>query len=411
MGRRKINQDIEEVILKDKKEKINKYEFRTGSDLLDIVVGGGVVDGYPAGRIINLVGPKSSGKTFLACELLANAYYKYGKKFRWVYDDCESGFTFNTEELYGIKLIDENNIVKSNTVEELYCNFRSFLDSFKKGDFGIYVIDSLDGLSSKEMLERGDERYSKWKRNKEFSKGSYQMGAAKFLSQEFFRGLAGISQDKNVLLVIISQVRDNIDPMSFKKFVRSGGKALDHYCHTVLWLADMKKIKKNDRIIGSVIKAKLDKSKTPRPYRECIISVLFDYGLDNVGSNVDFLFDLRSNTGELLASSKSIIWEGGDIDLSSLKELISEYGLEDEWKDYKKENSGRKQDLMEFIKTNEKTKDLFNNKFGESKTRAELIEWIESNNKQEELRKRVEEKWGMIEESVKTKRVKKYSKA
>jgi len=395
-----------------KSEKIEK-RFLTGSDLLDIVIGGGIGKGYPAGRIINIVGDKSSGKTFLACELIANAYYKYGKKFKWIYDDCESGFTFDTLKLYGIEIIpkSDDKKIKSNTVEELYCNYRRFLESIKKDEVGIYVIDSLDGLSSNEILNRSNERYKKWEDDKEFKKGSYQMGAAKFFSQEFFRGLAGSSHDKNVLLCIISQVRCNIDPMNFKKFTRSGGKALDHYCNTVLWLANMKKIKRRDRIIGIIIKAKLDKSKTPRPYRECVFPVLFDYGIDNIGANIDYLFDLRTKTGELSTDANKIVWKGEKITASILKDFIKEKNIGEEWKEYKKENgTGKKEDMINFLKTHKKCNKDFVKRFGESKTKEELINWIESEKMENELKKRVRIKWEAIEEDIKIKRLRKYNK-
>jgi RecA/RadA recombinase len=79
--------------------------------------------------------------------------------------------------------------------------------------------------------------------------------------------------------------------MSFEKFSRTGGKALDFYCHTVLWLANINKLKKKGRSVGVTIKAKTTKSKTPRPYREIFFPILFDYGIDSVTASMDFLFD------------------------------------------------------------------------------------------------------------------------
>lgn len=342
------------------KKEIDNIIFSSGSDLLDIVVGGGLYSGFLAGRIINLVGDKSTGKTFLACEMIANAYYKYGKKFKWVYDDAESGFTFDTKFLYGFDIIpnDEKKVARSNTVQDLYCNYRNFLESLKGDECGIYVIDCLDGLSSDEILDLSEQRFKNWKKDKKFDKGSYKMEAAKFLSQEFFRGLAGLSDEKNCMLVIISQVRDNIDSFSFKKFKRSGGKALDHYCHTILWLVCLKHIEKKNRAIGITIKAKLDKSKTPRPYRDCVLTILFDYGVDNVGSNIDFLYELLTPGGQLTASEskQKLFWDDSEI----------------------------------------------------SYNREELIRYIENNKLQKELRKRVADKWEKIEASIKSERTEKY---
>ena len=106
-------------------------------------------------------------------------------------------------------------------------------------------------------------------------KGTYGMATPKFLSSEFFKTQTGKFADKNASLIIVSQVRENLNAGMFgKKHKRSGGKALDFYAHTVLWLTTWIKIKKkdvdgNERQIGVIVEAKTEKSKTPRPYRTC----------------------------------------------------------------------------------------------------------------------------------------------
>ena len=72
----------------------------TGSYLLDMIVGGGIGEGYPFGSTVNIVGDSSAGKTLLSREIIAACHYKFKDKFKWVYDDCESGFTFDTKSLY-----------------------------------------------------------------------------------------------------------------------------------------------------------------------------------------------------------------------------------------------------------------------------------------------------------------------
>ena len=341
-----------EAPMEEKKPEIN---FSTGCALLDLAVGGGIREGFKAGKIINICGGESSAKSFLAAEIIATAKYRYKEKFKWVYDDSESGFTFNTKSLYGFNVIPKDSI-RSNTVQELYSNFRAFLEHIKKNEFGIYVIDSLDGLSSDQLLEISNERFNAFKKGKEYNKGSFKMEAAKFLSQEFFRGLACIMQDKNVTLLVISQVRYNIDPFSFKKFDRSGGKALDHYSDTVLWLANVAKIKKKGRVIEILVRAKTSKSKTPRPYRQCDFSVIFDYGVDDIGTSIDYIFNTRGDSGKVLKSAK-IKWDDTITEIS----------------------------------------------------RIDLIDKIEDSKKmQKELKKRVVDKWEKIEKEVKTKRKAKY---
>ena len=353
--------NIEKSILTKKPKRIPTNRYLTGSELLDVLVGGGEGLGYPMGKIINTVGDKSSGKSFLACEVVASAHYRYLDKLKWVYDDCESGFSFNTKKLYGFEIMtnDPKKRVKSPTVEEAYCNIRNFFEKLSNDEFGIYVIDSMDGLDSKEGTILADEQYKNFKKKNSGEKeeklsGSYRMGKAKYLSQTFFPQLADLIEKKNGLLIIISQVRTNLDPFSFEKYSRAGGKALDFYAHTVLWLANVNKILAKGIPIGITVKAKNTKSKTPRPYRECYLKLFFEYGLDDITTNIDYLYDFLTPKGQLIKNPHG---EYNEVAMN----------------------------------------------------RKELIEHIEKNNLQKELRKKVRDKWEALEESVKINRKPKYS--
>lgn len=363
MTSRRVVSDIQKTILNKKNLNIsNVLYFPTGSDLMDTQVGGGITKGYPAGKIINIVGDKSSGKTFFSCEIIAASYYKYKDRLKWVYDDCESGFSFNTKKLYGVEImpINQNKRTKSKTVEEAYGNVRLFLESLKNDELGIYVIDSLDSLNDKEGEKIANDQFTKFKKKKqnpndkeEKEKGSYRMAKPKYLSNTFFPSLSSLIENRNALLIIISQVRYNLDPMSFEKYTRAGGKALDFYAHTVLWLASVEDIIKKEIPIGAVTKAKNTKSKTPRPRRSVFIKLLFDYGIDNIQTNIDYLYDLLTPRGKL-NKTISVEWDG------------------------------------------------------EKMTRAKLVDYIEENNLQRELKNRAIAKWEEIEESVKLKRKPKY---
>lgn len=237
------------------------------------------------------------------------------------------------------------------------------------------------------------------------------MGKQKFLSQEFFPQLCDEIEEKNVLVIIISQIRENVDPMSFEKYSRAGGKAMDFYAHTVLWLATAKKILKKETPVGVVVKAKTTKSKTPRPYRERFFTFLYDYGLDNIGTGVDYLFDLRTPTGELNKKANALKWDGDNsLDKKQLKEFLEEYELLDKFDNSKySDMDGTDADNMfAFIQSKKDYKAKFQEKFGETKTREELIEWVEENGMEEELDRRVDEKWEDFEDSIKSNRKKKY---
>ena len=389
---------------------MNEETFSTGCDLLDLVVGGGERHGYPAGRIINLVGDRSSGKTFLACELIAAAFHQWGERFRWVYDDAESGFTFNTERLYGFHImpVEEEKRTKSRRVEAFSCNFREFLNSLGPKELGVYTLDTLDGLSSKQIHDIAKKRFENFKEGKDMEKGSYQMEAPKFLSQEFFKETTAEAEEKKALLVIISQVRDKIDSM-FNEQTRSGGRAMDFYAHTCLWLSTAQKIVRKGRVVGVVVKAYTKKSKTPRPFRSCFFTLLFDYGLDNVGTNVDFLYDLRTEKGEL-RNSTSLQWSDSAVEKTpkALVEFVRGQGREEEYKVAKKELKleGVKKISEWIISTDMKA--AFEAQFGICMDRNDLIDWIEENHKEAELTQKVRAKWEMIEDSIKTERPPKY---
>lgn len=386
--------------------------FKTGCKLIDLVVGGNKgVYGFPAGKFINIVGDKSAGKTFLANEIIASNYYSFPKdKFRWVYDDCESGYSFDTNAMYGFDIMGDNPI-HSTTVEEAFCNISDFADSLKKGQFGIYVLDSLDALTSAEQDTHAEERLKAFHSEKEYDKGSYNMGKQKYLSQEFCPQLCSKIQNKNILVIIISQIRENIDMFSFEKFSRSGGKAIDFYAHTVLWLATMKKIVKKERAVGVVVKAKVTKSKTPRPFRDCIFSFLYDYGLDDTGTSVDYLFDLRTEKGELNTKAKALQWDGdGGLDLAKLKKFLDEAELSDAFEKSKYfDGKPTAEDIFDFVQSKKAYREKYAEKFGVSMTREELIAYVEDNDLGEELSARVEKKWEDFEDSLKTTRRKKYS--
>lgn len=387
--------------------------YLTGCKILDMVVGGAKgVYGFPAGKFINIVGDKSSGKTFLSNEILAWAYHNFDtKKFKWVYDDCESGYSFDTKSMYGFDVIpdDEEDIVRSTTVEEAFCNISNFCDSLKKDQCGIYVLDSLDSLTSSEQDERAEERLKAFNNDKTFDKGSYGMGKQKYLSQEFFPQLCSKVQDKNILVIIVSQVRENVDMFSFEKFTRSGGKAMDFYAHTVLWLATCQKIIKKDRSIGVVVKAKVTKSKTPRPFRECFFSFLYDYGLDSIGSSVDYLYDLRTPKGDLTTKAKALQWGETDLNFDKLKEFLEDHDLTTKYEESKHfDGKYEAETMFDFIQSKKAYKDAYAESFGSSMSREELILWIEDNDKVDDLEERVESKWEDIEDSIKSNRRKKY---
>ncbi len=297
--RKKIVEQLE----KGRPVKTPQY-ITTGNTLRDLIIGGNKgIMGYEVGNIYNIVGDSSSGKTGIIVHSIVANYFKLGKKLKFCYDDAELGNTFNVKEIYDmdIPLINEDT-PRSSTVEDLYINVRKFCETVKSDQIGVYVLDSLDALTSKATVDRGNKRMVKAEKGKELEEGTYAMDKQKFLSQEFFPDISARIKDSNIILIIVSQVRDKINAGLFeKKQTRSGGRALQFYCHTVEWLAQIEKKEMEDESglrSGIPILLQTDKSKTPRPYRKGIIILDYSIGLDNIASNIDYLYDLRTKNSD-----------------------------------------------------------------------------------------------------------------
>ena len=327
---------LEEQMI-NKKEK-PKY-ITTGCTLRDLELGGDTgCFGYQVGKMYNLVGDSSTGKTLVAVQSIVANYFALGDKFVWCYDDAEKGCTFDVEHMYGMKqpLMDAES-PSSETVEELYNNIRKFQQSVKPSQIGLYVVDSLDSITSMATIQRGDDRYKKFEENKEFKEGTYAMDKQKFLSQEFFPDIARRIEGSNIVLLIISQVRDKINATMFeKKQTRAGGRALQFYCHSVEWLAAVQKREMEDEASGlrsgGVIVCETEKSKTPRPYRKAVIAIDFSIGIDDIASNVDYLYDLRTDKTYKLRPTKrdKLDWDGGLYTRDELCDYIYDNELESE---------------------------------------------------------------------------------
>jgi len=132
-------------------------------------------------------------------------------------------------------------------------------------------------------------------------------------------------EDKDTTLFIISQVRDNIGATFGKKHIRSGGKALNFYTHQVSWLAEIEKLKKtfkgDTRTYGIRVRAKIERNKTAKPFREAEFIILFDYGVDDIGSNLAWLYG---------PEVKKLVWDDTEFSRNDLITHIEKNGLEDE---------------------------------------------------------------------------------
>lgn len=259
----------------------SKLKFiHTGATVLDCTVGGG----WPLGRIINIVGDKSTGKTLLAIEAMANFARRY-KKGRIRYRESEAAFIPEYAAALGLPVgrvefpREEEDEAGPDTVEKFYKDLKKFLSSLN-GRVGLYILDSLDAISDEAEVGR------------EFGEATYGTAKAKQMS-ELFRRITSLVESSNVCLVIISQTRANIGPSFGKQYTRAGGQALDFYASIIVYLAHLGELKRTvnkvKRTVGVKIRAKCTKNKIGLPFRSCDFSIIFGYGIEDVSAGLDWL--------------------------------------------------------------------------------------------------------------------------
>jgi len=269
----------------------NLQVIPTGSRLLDCVVGPVYGGGWVLGRISNIVGDKSTGKTLLAIEACANFARLYDGPI--YYREAEAAFDKDYAANLGLPLDrvafgEENGPIE--TVEDMIEDLMQTLATQEKsGSPGLYILDSLDALSDRdEMDPKIDKKTGE-------IKGSYGTAKAKGMSR-MFRQLVRRLERTKTHVMIISQIRDNIGVTFGRKTKRSGGHALDFYASQVVYLAVVshldKTIQKVKRDIGVLVKAKCDKNKVGTPFRVCEFPIMFGYGIDDLHANLLWLHEI-----------------------------------------------------------------------------------------------------------------------
>ena len=295
---RSVVQQIIDHALDPKEERVSDHLFiPTGSTLLNLALSDRADGGYCLGTMVNVIGDKSSGKTFLCLSTMAEAAHDDRfSGYEGRFDDAEAANRFDMVKLFGQKTADwvkpaiEDNeeTNHSRTIQEFQIVSRKLL---RRGTPLIYVLDSFDAISSDAEIAYADKAEEAYESGKEI-KGTYAMDKAK-LASSCLRLINGEIEHSKSLFILISQTRDNIDPMSFTSRTRAGGKALYFYCATEMWIAIEKRltvvVNDKPRVVGVQSKIKITKNKYNGKEREISLPIFYDIGVDDVGSCVDFL--------------------------------------------------------------------------------------------------------------------------
>ena len=268
----------------------------TGSTLLNLACSGRTSWGWALGYYYLLVGDSASGKTFLSLTCLAEAAKNpdFGK-YRFIYDGAEQGALMDLKRFFGSGVANRmeppsgtrEDPSYSNTIEEFFFHVD---DAFDAGKPFIYILDSMDVLSSEEETEKFTEGKKAARRGREVS-GSYGTSKAKANSAGIRRIIPRL-RDTGSILVVISQTRDNIG-WGFEKKSRSGGHALRFYATCEMWLSVKGRITKvvrgEQRQLGVLCEIKVRKNRLTGKERSVEVPIFWSYGLDDIGSMVNYL--------------------------------------------------------------------------------------------------------------------------
>jgi transcription termination factor NusB len=202
----------------------------------------------------------------------------------------EGVMDFPIEEMYGEDFVNAIEWLSSKTCEEAGRDIQRRLMALKDGECLLYAWDSLDASVASAQLKRNEESVKKDKDEE----SAYGTEKAKYFSGGFFNNVCDLQQNKDATIFMISQLRENIGVSFGEKYKRTGGKALDFYTHQVPFLRVKDQIKKTfrgqERVLGVHVHAKFKRNKCAKGFREAEFPILYDYGIDNIGSMVDYLF-------------------------------------------------------------------------------------------------------------------------
>ena len=260
----------------------------TGSTLLDLAISGGRKrgGGLPGKILVEIFGPPGSGKTVFLCEL-AGAIQRAGGDI--MFNDPEARLNKQFASMFDLDT-KEISINQPDTVTEVINGIKNWKPKTKAKVHGI-MTDSLAALSTK--LEMDDPKGDKMgmRRAKEFSEG--------------LRKICRILNQKNYLMVCSNQLRQKADAQKFEEqFTTPGGKALGFYASVRLRVFSPSKVKKKktinekeiSRITGVKVKVEVYKNSVDAPYRTADVYIQFDYGIDDIRANLQYLKDFNKTT-------------------------------------------------------------------------------------------------------------------